>query len=101
MVGNDLEMRRRHPSQIAVPELRAERSQRSLKVGHAPMETQTALSQILANEVGRLKRVEFLEARLQTRPFPSFGTGHRGIPQEPCFGVLKREPRSLIFSSFL
>ena len=44
------------------------------------METQTALAQVLAHEVGRLKRVEFLEARLQTRSLPSFGTGHRRTP---------------------
>jgi hypothetical protein len=36
------------------------------------METQTALPQILAHKVGRLKRVEFPEAGLQTRPFCSF-----------------------------
>jgi hypothetical protein len=45
------------------------------------METQTALPQILAHEVGRLKRVEFLEARLQTRPFCSFETCHRSSRQ--------------------
>ena len=63
------------------------------------METQTAMPQILAHEVARLKRVEFLEARLQTRSFHSFGTGHRCIPpQAPRAGLLKRELRPFIFA---
>ena len=76
VIGHDFDVRRRHFGEIA-PAKPVEQSKSPLKVRKATAKAEVARMQILAYQRRRPKLPELFEAGFQTRPFVTFGTGHR------------------------